>query len=224
LEPSNAACHSWLAHWYLFSFGQGWAPDPALAVERADALSQQAVILDPGDARGFAVAGHVRAFLRKDAEAALWLLERAIALNPNLAMAWCYSGLAHSYLGQHTEAIRRIQHARHLSPHDPHGFFFDTSIQMPLLLTGQYEAAAEAGRRARDLNPGFSSAYKGLLASLGHLGARREAAQLRKALLTVEPRFSVETALVRSPMLRQTDRDRYVEGLRLAGIPERFRP
>ena len=64
-------------------------------------MSQQAVILDPGDARGFTVAGHVRAFLHKDAEAALWLHERAIALNPNLALAWCYSGLAHCYLGQH---------------------------------------------------------------------------------------------------------------------------
>ena len=119
LDPSSAACHSWLALWYLFSHGQGWASDADLAVERADSLSQQAVILDPCDARGFTVAGHVRAFLRKDAEAALWLHERAIALNPNLAMAWCYSGLAHSYLGQHTEAIRRIQHARHLSPHAP---------------------------------------------------------------------------------------------------------
>jgi signal transduction histidine kinase/TolB-like protein len=224
LDQSSAACHSWLALWYLFSHGQGWAPDADLAVERADSLSQQAVILDPGDARGFTVAGHVRAFLRKDAEAALWLHERAIALNPNLAMAWCYSGLAHSYLGQHAEAIRRIQHARHLSPHDPHGFFFDTSIEMPLLLTGQYEAAVDAGRQARDLNPGFSSAYKGLLAALGHLGARRRAIEVRKALLTLEPRFSVEAALMRSPMLRREDRDRYAEGLRLAGIPERSRP
>ena len=85
LDPSSAACHSWLAHWYFCLVGQGWATDFALAAERADSLSQQAVILDPGDARGFAVAGHVRAFLHKDAEAALWLHERAIELNPNLA-------------------------------------------------------------------------------------------------------------------------------------------
>ncbi len=36
LEPSSAACHSWLAHWYLFWLGQGWATDDALAIERAD--------------------------------------------------------------------------------------------------------------------------------------------------------------------------------------------
>ena len=223
LDPSSAACHSWLALWYLFSFGQGWATDAALAVGRADSLSQQAVILDPGDARGFAVAGHVRAFLRKDAAAALWLHERALMLNPNLAMAWCYSGLAHSYLGQHTEAIRRIQHAKRLSPHDPHGFFFEVALGMPLLLSGQYEAAAVAGRRARDLHPGLSDSYKGLLAALGQMGARREATSVRKELLELEPAFSVAVALARSPLLRPEDRSRYAEGLRLAGIPERSR-
>jgi signal transduction histidine kinase/TolB-like protein/FixJ family two-component response regulator len=223
LDPSSAACNAWLAHWYVCLSGQGWATDIAFAADRADQLSQQAVILDPGDARGFAVAGHVRAFLRKDAEAALWLHERAIDLNPNLAIAWCYSGLAHSYLGQHGEAIRRIQHAQRLSPLDPWSFFFDMALGMAFLLTDQYEAAARVLRRARDLNPGFSSTYKGLLAALGHLGERREALAVRKALMALEPGFSISVALARSPMLRQQDRDRYAEGLRLCAIPERSR-
>jgi signal transduction histidine kinase/TolB-like protein/FixJ family two-component response regulator len=223
LDPTSAGCHSWLAHWYLFLLGQGWSTDEALDAGRADTLSQQAVILDPGDARGFSVAGHVRAFLNKDAAAALWLHERAIALNPGLAMAWCYAGLAYSYLGQHTEAIRRIQHAQKLSPYDPHGFFFDMALTMPFLLTGQYDAAVKVGHRARERHPGLSSTYKGLLAALGHLGARREAASARKALQALEPGFSVASALARSPLLRPEDRNRYAEGLRLAGVPERSR-
>jgi signal transduction histidine kinase/TolB-like protein/FixJ family two-component response regulator len=223
LDPSSAACHSWLAHWYLFSLGQGWEKDVALAIQRAEDLSKRAVILDPGDARGFAVAGHVRAFLNKQAEAAVFLHERAIALNPNLALAWCYSGLAHSYLGQHTEAIRRIQIAQHLSPHDPHGFFFDMALGMPFLLSGQYESAALVGRRACGRHPGLSSSYKGLLAALGHLGATREAASVRRVLLGLEPQFSLSGALLRSPLTRPEDANLYVQGLRLAGIPERSR-
>src|SRR5471030_495201 len=179
MDPSNAACHSWLAHWYLFLIGQGWDTDLDQSIQRANELAQRAVMLDPSDARGFAVAGHVRAFLRKEALQALSLHERAIQLNPNFALAWCYSGLAHSYLGQHTEAIRRIEHARRLSPHDPHGFFFDMAMVMPYLLTGEYEGAARVGRRARDVHPGLSSTYKGLLAALGHLGVQGEATALR---------------------------------------------
>ena len=221
LDPSSAACHSWLAHWYLLLIGQGWATDAADAIQRADQLARRAVVLDPGDARGFTVAGHVRAFLHREAEEAISLHERAIALNPNLALAWCYSGLAHSYLGLHTDAIRHIQHARRLSPHDPHGFFFDMASMMPFLLTGDYETAAQLGRRARNAHPGFSSTYKGLLAALGNLRSASETAELRRELLVLEPQFSVQEAMVRSPLLRAEDRDRYAEGLRLAGIPER---
>jgi tetratricopeptide (TPR) repeat protein len=153
----------------------------------------------------------------------LWLHERAIDLNPSFAIAWCYSGLAHSYLGHHNEAIRRIQHAQRLSPFDPWSFLFDTALLMAFLLTNEYEAAARVGRRSRDLNPGFSSTYKGLLAALGHLGARQEAASVRKALMALEPGFSIDVALARSPLLRREDRERYAEGLRLSGIPERSR-
>ena len=163
-DPSSAACHSWLAHWYLLLIGQGWAEDVADASHRAGQLAQQAIALDPGDARGFTVAGHIEAFLHRKAEDALGLHERAIALNPNLALAWCYSGLAHCYLGQHTDAVRHVERARRLSPHDPHGFFFDMALAMPFLLSGDYEIAAQLGRRARHAHPGFSSTYKGLLA------------------------------------------------------------
>ena len=221
LDPENAACHSWLAHWYHLSVGQGWEPDAIQAIERADYLAQQAVMLDPDDARGFTVAGHVRAFLHKDSEGALRLHERAIALNPNLALAWCYSGLAHSYLGEHNEFIRRIQQAQRLSPHDPHSFYFDMALVMPFLLTGQYEAAARLGRRARDAHPGFSSTYKGLLAAVGHLRSAQEAAGVRKELFKLEPHFSLREARARSPLLRQKDLDCYIDGLRLAGVPER---
>jgi tetratricopeptide (TPR) repeat protein len=224
LDPGSASCHSWLAHWYHLSVGQGWQPHALNAIERADHLAKRAVTLDPEDARGFTVAGHVRAFLHKDAEGALHLHERAIALNPNLALAWCYSGLAHSYVGEHVEAIRRIQHGQRLSPHDPHSFYFDAALEFPFLLTGQFEAAAGLGRRSLSAHPGFSSTYKVLLAALGHLGSSHEASAVRKELLKLEPHFSLREARVRSPLLREEDLDCYIDGLRLAGISERSRP
>ena len=219
-DPSSAACHSWLAHWYLLLIGQGWAEDAAGASHRAGQLAQQAIALDPGDARGFTVAGHIEAFLHRKPEDALSLHERAIALNPNLALAWCYSGLAHCYLGQHTDAVRHVERARRLSPHDPHGFFFDMALTMPFLLSGDYEIAAQLGRRALHAHPGFSSTYKGLLAALGYLGLAGEAAPLRERLLELEPQFSVRDAVARSPLQREEDLERYADGLRLAGMPE----
>ncbi len=221
LEPSNAAAHAWWAYWHLFLVGQGWAADRGAATLRAGDLAERAVTLDPGDARAMALVGHVRAFLYKRAEEGCALHERALSLNPNLPLAWCFSGLAHSYLGRHTEAIERIAQAQLLSPHDPHAFFFDMALMMPYFLLGEFKTAATVGRRAVELNPGCSSTYKGYLATLGQLGHDREAARILARLLAMEPGFSIKDAIDRSPMIRHEDLAAYAEGLRL-GAPGRL--
>jgi nitrogen-specific signal transduction histidine kinase/TolB-like protein/ActR/RegA family two-component response regulator len=220
VAPENASAHAWLAHWHLFLVGQGWAHDPHGATRRAGYLAARAIALDPADARCVTVAGHIRGFLHHQAEEAVSLHERALSINPNLALAWCFSGLAHCYLGEHAAAVRRVRHARHLSPYDPHGFFFDTALMLPLMLSGEYEAAADAGRNSIELNPSFSSAYKVHLASLGRLGRTEEAARSRTGLFALEPDFTITKAIERSPLRRPEDLAHYADGLKRAGVPE----
>ncbi|MEA2741515.1 MAG: hypothetical protein QOH05_4822 [Acetobacteraceae bacterium] len=219
-DPASSATHGWLAYWHLFYVGQGWAPDRAASAAEAVRLAERAVMLDPGDARALTLAGHVRGFLGR-AEEATSMHERAIALNPNLAIAWCFSGLAHFYLGRHEEALNRIKQAIRLSPSDPHVFFFDMALTMPHLMNGDSASAVEAGRRAVELNPLFSSAYKGYLAALGWTQNPREAGAVLDRLLSLEPDFSVEVAVARSPLKRPEDIARYADGLRRAGLRER---
>jgi tetratricopeptide (TPR) repeat protein len=58
-------------------------------------------------------------------------------------------------------------------------------------MRGDYASAIEVGRRSIQLNPCFSSAYKGYLAALGHMGKTREAAEVLRRLVDLEPSFSV---------------------------------
>ncbi len=220
-DPANAVAHAWLAYWHLFQVGQGWSRDPGAAAARAAEMSEQAVTLDPTDARSLTLAGHVRSFLGKRPVDGSALHERAVALNPNLALAWCFSGLTQSYLGNHDEALRRMYQAVRLSPSDPHLFFFEHALIMPHLMLAEYTGAAEIGRRAIELNPWFSSAYKGHLSALGHLDRGRETAVILARLLELEPLFTVEAAISRSPLARPEDLERYAEGLRRAGLPEK---
>lgn len=166
-DPGNALAHAWLAYWHLFLVGQGWTSEPAEAASRGAMLAEQAVTLDSTDARALTLAGHVRGFLGKRPAEGCSLHDSAIALNPNLALAWCFSGLAHSYMGLHGKALQRMYQAVRLSPSDPHLFFFDHALIMPHLLQSDFVTAAEIGRRAVELNPWFSSAYKGYLSALG---------------------------------------------------------
>src|ERR1700722_847217 len=220
IESDNAAANAWSAYWHVLLVGQGWAGDPVAATQRAGELAERAVALDRGDARALALVGHVRGFLHRRPAEACALHERAISLNPNLPLAWCFSGVANSYLDQHEEAIERIAQAQRLSPHDPHAFFFDMALTMPHLLRGEFDTVVTLGRRAIELNPSFSSTYKGYLAALGHLGRDHDASRVLARLLTLEPSFSIRDAVERSPMIRADDLALYAEALRRAGLRE----
>jgi DNA-binding SARP family transcriptional activator/TolB-like protein len=220
LDPDYAAAHAWWACWHLFQVGQGWADDAVAAMARAGELAGRAIALDPSDARGLTIAGHVRAFLHYRIEEALALHERALSLNPNLPLAWALSGIAHTYAGLHEEAIRRIHRASHLSPLDPHTFFFDMALMMPHLLRGDFETVVELGHRALELNPALTSTYKGMVAALGHLGRTDEASAMADRLLRLDPAFRIGETVARTPLVRAEDRVLYAEGLRRAGMPE----
>lgn len=226
-SPDYAAPHAWLACWQVFLVGQGWAADADAAMEYARQLADRAVSLDPSDARGLTISGHVRAFDRSSIGEALALHERAIRLNPNLPLAWASSGLSHCYAGEHESAVAQIQQAFRLSPFDPHGFFFDTALSLPLLLLGRREESLAACRRAITINPTFSSVYKTYLSALGQASERPgtaewrdDCARVRDRLVRLEPDFTVATALARSPLRSENDRDRYIEGLRRGGLRE----
>lgn len=177
-------------------------------------------MLDPQDAKALTIAGHVRAFLHHRLREAIALHERALMLNPNLAMAWNLSGVAYAYLGDIEEAERRIQRYKKLAPLDPQAFFFDTALIIIALLKRDYKAAVEVGREVSEMNPAFSAACKPYLAALGHIGQHEEAEVVRRRLLSIEPGFTIHQFIDSSPFERVEDRDQFREGLRLAGLPE----
>ena len=219
LEPDYAAAHAWFAYWQMFLVGQCWAEDPEASMIEAGRLADRAITLDPQDGKALAIAGHVRSFLNHRLREALALHERALNINPNLAMAWNLSGVAYAYLGELDEAERRIQRYKKLSPFDPHAFFFDTARIIVALLQHRHADAADAGREVSQMNPAFSAACKPYLGALGHLGNTEEATTVRNRLLAIEPDFNVAGFLAGSPFARAEDRDHYAKGLLLAGVP-----
>ncbi|WP_146101514.1 BTAD domain-containing putative transcriptional regulator [Rhodopila globiformis] len=221
LEPDYAAAYAWYAYWHIFLVGQDWAADAPAVMRAAGELAERAIVLDPHDARGLSISGHVRAFLHRRLDEAKALHERALALNPNLAMTWALSAVTYAYAGDPEEAEQRAKRYKKLSPMDPHAFFFDAFFVLVHLMKRDYQAAVDTGRSVSQLNPSFSASYKPYLAALGHLHRDQEAETIRNRLLAIEPDFTIERFLDVTPMEREADRLHYAEGLRLAGIRER---
>jgi DNA-binding SARP family transcriptional activator/TolB-like protein len=220
LEPEYAAAHAWHALWHVLLVGQGWADDPKAAIAAAGELADRAIMVDPHDARIMTIAGHVRAYLHGRLHEAVALHERALSINPNLAMAWALSAATHAYLGDTDEAALRYQRYKQLSPLDPYAFMFDSIATLIHLLKRDHERAVVAGRSVTQTAPVVTAGFKAYLSALGHAGRKDEAVTARRRLLAMEPNFTVDRFLLTAALERESDRQHVAAGLRLAGVPE----
>jgi DNA-binding SARP family transcriptional activator/Tfp pilus assembly protein PilF len=219
-DPDNAMILAWAAHWQVYHVGQGWSPNPRRAFTTAQRYALSAIRLDPENAEALGIYGHICSFLDKDFDSALHYFERALRLNPNLAFVWALSALTYCYIGQPDVALQRLERHRDLTPIEPYPALFDNPYTIAYLIKRDYEQAAVFGRRVAKTRPEFVNGYKPLIAALGHLGRREEAKDYVEKLLSLEPGFTVERFGEVYPFKHATDREHYMMGLRLAGVPE----
>lgn len=220
IDPDNAMACAWAAFWQVFYVGQGWTRDTQKSLAIAQDLSIKAIKLDPDNAEALAICGHISSFLHKDFDSALHYFERALRLNPSLGFAWAMSAATYSYIGQPDESLRRLARYQELQPSDPYFFWIESLYVIAYFFKADYEQAASIGRRVVKSNPEYSNGYKPLIAALGHLGRVDEAKPYVTKLLSLEPNFTVQLHGQVYPFLKEADRERYLEGLRLAGVPE----
>lgn len=98
-----------------FGFGRELSEaDRANALEAAERAAQ----LAPDDDRSLAYCARVFAFLTEDLERAVALAERAIDLNPNLALGWTVLGWASTWLGEIDRGRAAFDAAIRLNPLD----------------------------------------------------------------------------------------------------------
>ena len=217
-DPRLAAAQTWLAYWNVLMVGQGWAALEREALAAAGQAAEQAVLLDPRDARGLAIAGHVRGFLHHQIPEALALTRQALEINPALPAAWTFSGMAHAYAGELETARRHLCRALALLPRNPHAFFTEAGLATVEMLLGHHDAAIGIGRAVLQIQPRFTAALRAQIAAFGHLGRGEEAQPLIRALLELDPGFTVGRFRNAAPYVRRRDMDHFLRGLRLAGM------
>ena len=218
-DPANANVLAWAAYWQVWHVGQGWAHDPAAAFATAQDLAVRAIRIDPENAEALGIYAHICAFLDKDFESAMHYFDRALRFNPNLAFVWALSAPTCCYIGQPDLALQRLDRYRALAPTDPLFPLWEYFYAIAYVFKGEYEKAVSIGRRAAKANPDFVNGYKPLIAALGHLGRSEEAAPYIGKLLSLEPGFTVASFGRVYPFRNPADRESYMQGLALAGVP-----
>ncbi len=206
-----------LAH--LLRVLQDWG-DPDREAGLAEACTRAAVERAPLLAVAMALRCIVRSELGNMPEAALALAERARTLQPESPSAWAASVFPLVRLGRLDEAATCFARYKALFPTHPLEMLLDLPGTMIPLLGGQDEEAARIGLTLSELRPGFAPPLGPYLSALGHLRRGGEAARVRGQLEAIRPGQGVSQLVEAAGLRRAADRERYADGLRLAGVKD----
>jgi TolB-like protein len=202
---------------HLLNVGQGWAADPRSEIAEGLRLLRLALSIDGNDPDALSMLGRATASLSGDFDTAREMVDRAVVLNPNAAIAWEQRGWTYQIAGQPEEAIRSFERAIRLSPFDPWPFSTLAGMGTAFIGLGRFDEAVVAAKKALQKNQTYGAAYRCLAAALAHLGRDAEAMKAVAQLLEIEPHFRISDYLARSGHWRAQI---FIDGLRKAGLPE----
>ena len=147
------------------------------------------------------------------------LLDQAIALNPNMALGWRSRAYASLFAGQHEMAIQQAGRAHRLNPLDP-GTGIALLMASALLLLGRHDEALVWAKQSVRENPNAVMSLRALASAHAFLGDLEEARRIGQEILELDPTLTLSRARAFSAFRRPEDLSKWIEGIRLAGVPE----
>jgi TolB-like protein/class 3 adenylate cyclase len=222
LDPGNVDALVWIATADIVSGPALFSVDRAARLAAAETAASKALSLAPDHSAAHWSMGAVRNFTNHASEA-IAEFERALVLDRNNAVAHGHIGLAKIFFGRSEETEGHIQEALRLSPRDPLAYTWAVFAGMAKLHLGKDEEAAAWLRRSIEFNRNYSTAHFYLAASLAHRGKLDDARAVAAVGFTLDPTFTIrrfrDSGSSDNPVYLAA-RERAIEGLRKAGIPE----
>jgi len=220
LDPDFASAYGMAAYCYLWRKVNGWMLDRAQETEEADRLVHRAAELGGDDAVALSYAGFSLAYVLGDLDSGFALLDRALLLNPNMAIAWTFSGWVENLRGESEAAIKHLTYAIRLSPLDPMLFRMHGGMALAHFLSGRYDEAVLGAEKALHVQPSYQPALRILAASHALIGRLEQAHHAVARLRQNDPALRVSTIKGMIPFHQPEHLARYEDGLRKAGLPE----
>jgi len=223
-SPDHLPALNGLANVMLIEWGSTWYSGSSDGhLEALDRIVTKALAIKPDDALATYFHGYVLKRLRKDLNQALVAFDRAIAIDPNLAVAHNYVGQIKVFLGRANEAAGHTLKAIQLSPRDPQLAEWYYQLAITYIHQQRFDEAVEWARRGVQVNPNLRYPYRVLAAALALSGRVEEARMVAAEMLRRYPNETIGTFLTREPWtdpIYRAGQDREIAGMRLAGIPE----
>jgi TolB-like protein len=214
IDPEFASAYGMAAWCYIQRKNLGWMSDPRQESAEAARLAQRVLDVGKDNAVALCSGGFALAHMVGDLEAGAALVDRALALDPNLATAWHLSGWLAISLGRPGLAIEHFARAKRLNPLDPLLFGIEAGSAAAHFLAGDYDYASSCAERAIREWPKFRPAMRLAAASHALAGRLAQAQQVMARMREVDPSFRIPDVKDVAPF-RGDDLARYIEGLKM---------
>jgi tetratricopeptide (TPR) repeat protein len=219
-DPKNAMALADLAfNWHMGGLF-GWTKETLdEANERMAHAARRAVAADDQDATAHTALGIYELFSSRHDDA-IRRLQRAKGLDPNSSFSRGYLGIAYSFGGEPDLSLSALDEARRLSPRDFLTVVWHTGGAWSHLHAERFADAVNCAQLAIEFNPAFPDAHGVLAAAAAHLGYMADASAGLDGLVRLLPGLTLGDPRLIRPFRRATDRDRFLSGLRKAGLPD----
>jgi TolB-like protein len=224
LDPENVSALVMVAFVDFLIATYFFPDDRAARLAAAEAASIKAVSLNPQYAPAHLCLGSVLGVTNR-VEQGIAECERALAIDRNLANAHATIGALKCRAGFAEETEAHVREALRLSPRDSNVFYWLLFVGIANSLLGRQEEAIAWLRRSIEANRNNPMSHFFLAAASALLGRGEEALAAARAGLALNPQFTI--ARFRASLWTDTStltysdvRERIVEGLRKAGVPE----
>ena len=174
IDPNYAPAMALAAYCYAGGSIQGWSHNITADASEGLGLVSCALEFGKDDGNVLWMAAYATRRLAHDVERARELAQRALVLNSNSAIAMAVAGWMEAELGNSAKALELLSRAQRLSPRDPRGWFFASSMALAHVVAGEFEAAAACARMAVDQNPRSTIALRFLRRQPGEAWTERE--------------------------------------------------
>jgi TolB-like protein/DNA-binding winged helix-turn-helix (wHTH) protein len=218
LDPGFAGglCGLALTHvWDGWVYASRPLPD---CVSVARPLAQRAMTVDAADPMVHLVSSIVT-LMGGDVAEAVTFAEQAVSLNPNNAWAIAYLGGALDLIDRTTEGLPLLREAMRISPHDPMMWAWTQWATIGHYYARDYAGALEAADRVIRSRPDKPHCYFWKAAALGQLGRIDEANKVLRHAVEMSPSLK-QFYKDMPPWHRRVDYERFLDGLRKAGLTE----
>jgi adenylate cyclase len=214
LDPTYGRAYTQLG----ISYHVEWLNDYSgskVSLDQAFSLANRAVALDGNDSAAHTFLGVIHMY-RHSYDLAEHCFQKAIALNPHRPVVMACLGMLYGYLGKPEEGIAYYQQAKLIDQ------FYDPTWYWPFLgmlhfIAGRYDEAIIHFSRSPDM-PAW--VHGNLAACYALMNQNDDARHHAAETLRLAPDFSAIRLLEKQPFKQLSDRDRLLDGLRKAGLPE----